>query len=572
MKPRSKRNRKRPRSEAHALPEDLDFQVSVRPLELDGKPLLSSIAPLNAQWLRLVEPYPYTFTTFAKERWVGRTVLDVYSTEFGSYPKSYYEAAIAQGRILVSDQQVDINYVVKGGDVLSHTVHRHEPGVAVQSRLAPYVTVVAETEEVLVVDKPCTVPVHPCGGYHVQSLMNMLEKHYGFRLYTIHRLDRLTSGLVILGKTSQVAQQWGKSIINRNCQKIYLARVKGKFPLECPENLKRINSSSESSTIIPWLGEWAEPLCNKASNQPAGAAKHVAEVSDLRKLYACVYWIAGKHGKLVDSKVMNLEDVFKSQHTVDEWLQSLEDSVPHSDTSCDLKFCWFHLACPVRIAQHKDGICEAGTFEDLSDDIFRKSVKPSMSSFAVVSYDDRTDSTLLLCQPHTGRTHQLRLHLQHLGHPIANDPNYGGDMFYCNENGKEASKRAQDKLNVIIDTQDTDSSSKTEKSNDRATMTTATDVPATESEIQQGVLKPKQGPEESIHEFIRRTCVWCARCNAVCGGDRAILEFMIRSPGIWLHALQYSFSSADLVSEEDAQQGETLKSFRAPLPSWHSMS
>jgi hypothetical protein len=40
--------------------------------------------------VRTLPPYLYTFTSFAKGRWVGRTVLDVYCDEFGAYPASYY--------------------------------------------------------------------------------------------------------------------------------------------------------------------------------------------------------------------------------------------------------------------------------------------------------------------------------------------------------------------------------------------------------------------------------------------------------------------------------------------------
>ena len=79
MKPRSKRNRKRARSELHAI-EEQNYQINVKRLEIDGK-------PVGDTWLRTVEPYPHSFSTFAKARWVGRTILDVYSTEFGSYPK-----------------------------------------------------------------------------------------------------------------------------------------------------------------------------------------------------------------------------------------------------------------------------------------------------------------------------------------------------------------------------------------------------------------------------------------------------------------------------------------------------
>ena len=45
-----------------------------------------------------------------------------------------------------------------------------------------------------------------------------------------------------------------------------------------------------------------------------------------------------------------------------------------------------------------------------------------------VSYNPEDDTSVVRCQPHTGRTHQLRLHLQLIGNPIANDPCYGGEL------------------------------------------------------------------------------------------------------------------------------------------------
>jgi hypothetical protein len=42
-----------------------------------------------------------------------------------------------------------------------------------------------------------------------------------------------------------------------------------------------------------------------------------------------------------------------------------------------------------------------------------------------LGYDTGSNTALVLCRPHTGRTHQIRVHLQWLGAPIANDPNYG---------------------------------------------------------------------------------------------------------------------------------------------------
>lgn len=52
--------------------------------------------------------------------------------------------------------------------------------------------------------------------------------------------------------------------------------------------------------------------------------------------------------------------------------------------------------------------------------------KSSKSSFQFILYEEETNTSLILCSPHTGRQHQLRVHLQALGFPICNDVLYGG--------------------------------------------------------------------------------------------------------------------------------------------------
>ena len=59
--------------------------------------------------------------------------------------------------------------------------------------------------------------------------------------------------------------------------------------------------------------------------------------------------------------------------------------------------------------------------------------KPATTRLRALGFDEESCTTLVLCEPVTGRTHQLRLHLRHLGHPIANDPIYGP----CNPPGSE---------------------------------------------------------------------------------------------------------------------------------------
>lgn len=159
-------------------------------------------------------------------------------------------------------------------------------------------------------------------------------------------------------------------------------------------------------------------------------------------------------------------------------------------------------------------------------------------------------------------------------------------MWYGNPDGRRACKVAQDRLNVVNNDGELVSNSTevdkvlNENNNKKLkidsekveckTITSAIDVPATEAEIEKRISTAVQAEEEPIHAFIERTCVWCARQRSVPGADRAMLEFAIRSPGIWLHALQYSFPLNDASKDGETCCGDDIiKSFRADLPEWH---
>lgn len=59
--------------------------------------------------------------------------------------------------------------------------------------------------------------------------------------------------------------------------------------------------------------------------------------------------------------------------------------------------------------------------------------KPSKTTFESLGYNANSDTSVVLCKPHTGRTHQVRVHLQYLGFPIHNDPLYNNLMFGPNK-------------------------------------------------------------------------------------------------------------------------------------------
>jgi 23S rRNA-/tRNA-specific pseudouridylate synthase len=487
--------------------------------------------------IRIVKPYLYTFQSYAKARWLGRTILDIYQTEFGSYQKSYYHGAILQGRILVCGNQVDPSYLVQNSDVLSHTVHLHEPAVAVSSSSSlskdkdAIIEVIAETDTLLVVCKPCTVPVHACGAYRENCLLRILEPQYG-KLYNIHRLDRLTSGILMIAKCPVVAQTLSLALRSSDaCEKMYLARVQGKFPQNCHLSVAAMDTTCwKEPGHVPTGGEYR--MSRTGTNETTAAT---ATAKDMRERNALGYWLEDSFGSVQKGVSRSSQlDLSASHGDIDEWMSLLEppinrnnengdtcSSAISTDTTHSPKL-WFHLACPVRVSSPKHGICQAGAFTDLDDATYRKTVKPAHTSFAIVRYDESTDSTILLCRPSTGRSHQIRLHLQFTGHSIVTDAKYGGQTAM-------ASSCTQLPVPLGNNNNDNDGNDESKKM---------------EQDYCHSIALQQRAEGESLVDFIQKTCVHCA--TSVGGGgtynDRAIVDFQRQSQGIWLHSFKYTMT------------------------------
>jgi 23S rRNA-/tRNA-specific pseudouridylate synthase len=173
--------------------------------------------------LRHVLPYHFGYEAVAKQRWVGRLLLDVFTEEFVGQTRQDYERSVLAGRITVNGDAVGVDYVVRNGDKTVHTMHRHEPACS-----AIPVSIVLQEDELLVCDKPPSVPVHPSGRYRHQTLQYMLARDFNIkRVYFAHRLDRLTSGVVLGSTSSTMADCLRRLVTARDVRKNYLALASG---------------------------------------------------------------------------------------------------------------------------------------------------------------------------------------------------------------------------------------------------------------------------------------------------------------------------------------------------------
>ncbi|CAD8123860.1 unnamed protein product [Paramecium sonneborni] len=266
---------------------------------------------------RFVKPYKHVYKTNVKSRWLGMTLIDAMEKEFRAYTKEYYLNAINEGKITVNGVVVCPEYKLEHGMQIEHATTRVEPPI-----LDLPIDIVHQDIDFVVVSKPPSMIVHTGGGYHYNCLTAILHFEYGFKdLYVLHRLDRLTSGLLIFSKNRLLAQQFHDANSKLNVQKTYLARVQGNFSDQILEN-----------------------------NKP-------------------------------------------------QYCISMKDAI---------------FSC-----------CN-------EEDAKKFDAKSATTKFLKLWYDPITDSSLLECQPITGRTHQIRVHLADLGHPILNDIGYGG-KFIGNE-------------------------------------------------------------------------------------------------------------------------------------------
>jgi len=229
------------------------------------------------------------------------------------------QQAAEAGHILVNEHAVRSNYKVKPGDQIVVLTYQSPESNEIVPEDIP-LNIVYEDDDLLVVNKPAGMVVHPGCGNRSGTLVNALAWHLGKdhahpvvpeipRFGLVHRIDKDTSGLLVVAKSEKAMNDLATQFFNHTVRRRYHALVWGNF-------------EKSEGTIVA----------------------HVGRHQRFRKIMHA--YADGEYGK---------------------------EAVTHYKV---------------------------------------------LENFNYV--------TLVECRLETGRTHQIRVHMQHIGHPLFNDETYGG--------------------------------------------------------------------------------------------------------------------------------------------------
>lgn len=161
--------------------------------------------------------------------------MDVYLATETGFTRSYVKTLVDKGYALLNGKKEKCGKTLRGGDVLD--VNPPEPVVCAEPKDIPF-EIIYEDDDVAVINKPQGLTVHPAPGNWDNTLVNGLL----FRLKNlstingvlrpgiVHRLDKNTSGVMVVAKTDEAHLSLAKQIADRTVTKIYVALLVGHLP------------------------------------------------------------------------------------------------------------------------------------------------------------------------------------------------------------------------------------------------------------------------------------------------------------------------------------------------------
>jgi 23S rRNA pseudouridine1911/1915/1917 synthase len=189
-----------------------------------------------------------------------RERLDVFLTHHvENATRTKVQTAIRAGCVLVNGATVRSSYAVNPHDVI-HVTLPESPAPDVVAEAIP-LTIVYEDDQLLIVNKPAGMVTHPAYGNYTGTLVNALLHHCASlsvvtdrtRPGIVHRLDKDTSGLLVVAKTDAAHAHLSRQFARRTIRREYQAIVWGAFSVEkgtIDANLGRSKSDRKKMAVV----------------------------------------------------------------------------------------------------------------------------------------------------------------------------------------------------------------------------------------------------------------------------------------------------------------------------------
>ncbi|MEI7884816.1 MAG: RluA family pseudouridine synthase [Clostridia bacterium] len=162
--------------------------------------------------------------------------LDKFLCEkFADYSRSYLQNLIKQGSIVVNKKIVKASYILHLNDLISLEIAAPLDLVCLPEKI--HLDIIYEDSDIVVVNKAIGMVVHPAPGHNSGTLVNALLAHCNdlsgingvLRPGIVHRIDKDTSGLLLVAKNDLAHQGIAKEIKDRKMHKVYYAICEGVF-------------------------------------------------------------------------------------------------------------------------------------------------------------------------------------------------------------------------------------------------------------------------------------------------------------------------------------------------------
>jgi 23S rRNA pseudouridine955/2504/2580 synthase/23S rRNA pseudouridine1911/1915/1917 synthase len=164
--------------------------------------------------------------TTVKASDAGTKVEDYLAGRFTYHTRQNWRDLINSKKVLLNGQPAKATTLLATGDTLEYLAAED-----VEPKVDPHFDICFEDRDLMVIDKPGNLPCHPAGRYFNHTLWSLLQNKLNItRPFFINRIDRETSGIVLVAKTAAVARACCRQFETGGVRKRYLALVEGLFP------------------------------------------------------------------------------------------------------------------------------------------------------------------------------------------------------------------------------------------------------------------------------------------------------------------------------------------------------